>query len=290
MKIILLIIFTLFNLNTVFGSQNIINKEINTVENNIQLIGVLPTSIENDSFSQLLNEKVDSIYLDKVLRGTSSRAKKIEFDYNVYTDNEYLSIVIKSTIFSATPKTIVNSININTKNNSILNLQSYLGEHIFSTLNTYGKGKKITDETSFYVVNGNLVLTFDYYNDLENSELVFENINTFTIDSDEYYTKDSFNLKMIPMRKYLENLGYEVTWNNLSKSIIVYNDDITITTVLNSDEYYYMEQMFKVLESPVEIKDNVSYVPISFFTEILNISYTVNDDESITFYYLDVKN
>lgn len=110
-------------------------------------------------------------------------------------------------------------------------------------------------------------------------------VNDILLENKTSYL-DENGIIMLPVRAIAESLGYEVTWNNQERSV-----SIGKTTVfkIGVNSFINSKNETKVLESAPIIKNDRSYVPLSFFKEILNVKIadffenivTIQDDRTI---------
>lgn len=87
---------------------------------------------------------------------------------------------------------------------------------------------------------------------------------------------------MLPLRVVLEELGFEVTWNQENKSVeMVRGAQWTKITI--GENSYFKNKMAPIAlsEAPVII-ENRTMVPVEFFYEIANIAFQV-ENRNITF-------
>lgn len=84
---------------------------------------------------------------------------------------------------------------------------------------------------------------------------------------------------MIPLRVVLENLGYEISWNNENQSVDIAKDAISTSIMIDSNSYFKNKMAPWSLSSAPKLIDNKTYVPVEFLFEILG--YGMNVDNGI---------
>lgn len=99
------------------------------------------------------------------------------------------------------------------------------------------------------------------------------------------YTNDEDTV-MLPLRAIAETLGYDVKWDNATKSVII-GKGISLT--IGVDNYNYMKTAPIQLGTSPEIVGGRTFVPESFFKEVMRIN-DVNiewsaDSISITYWF-----
>jgi hypothetical protein len=80
--------------------------------------------------------------------------------------------------------------------------------------------------------------------------------------------KDEFGVVMVPVRAIAEGLGLSVTWNDESQSVKVGND---VSFKIGEDNYTKADTAIKLDTAPM-LKDDRTFVPLSFFNEVLGFS------------------
>jgi len=89
----------------------------------------------------------------------------------------------------------------------------------------------------------------------------------------EIIKEDSYSKEgtlMIPLRKVAEHLGYEVTWNNKNRSILLKRGNVELAINIGKEIYEYNNGSEKFEQLP-EIKDGKTYVPESFVERLLEL-------------------
>lgn len=307
----LILILTFILPITVFGSTytdktngvtktiNITTEQINTRENQTSVSGNKPL-VSSASYSlKPVSTVIDNIYKDKIKTVATQRAKNIVFDYKVFDSNDYISILIISNIQNATQSQQINSVTFKKSNGQIVSLSDVLAgkplailENYINSKPDYTKNVSVTNDTSFYINSSNKpVLVFDSYalgqKQFRYEEIVIDlsNVISFSLSKSDYYIKDKFNIRMVPLRKSSEGLYFDVKWSPKTKTFTV--TDASTVASGNANSYDYTVNTKKVaLESKPELTNGNLYVPISFYTDVLGLSYKIDNTGDITFYKL----
>lgn len=74
---------------------------------------------------------------------------------------------------------------------------------------------------------------------------------------------------MLPLRAIAEALDYEVAWDAESRSVTL---NTFISLSIEKDSYIYARMAPISLGAAPELTDNATYVPITFFTEVLRMN------------------
>ena len=116
-------------------------------------------------------------------------------------------------------------------------------------------------------------------------EVTVEETNvTYTV-KEESIIKDG-GLTTLPLREAAEGLGYEVGWDDTLKKITVGTVPMGVNFVLGVNEYNKARMTPFTLEKAPELvifgDFGVTYVPASFFTEVLGGEIAENEDGTVT--------
>lgn len=87
------------------------------------------------------------------------------------------------------------------------------------------------------------------------------------IEAPNAYISDFGNV-MVPVRAIAEAMGYEVKWNNEDRSVAIGE---SISFKLNEKNFKSNESVI-TLEEPSVLNNELTYVPLSFFKEVININ------------------
>jgi len=93
-------------------------------------------------------------------------------------------------------------------------------------------------------------------------------VNDIEVEAPQVYISES-GVVMVPIRGISEALGYDILWNNEKQSIMV-GDNISLKIGENS--YVVSGKTPVKLESSPIINDGSTYVPLSFFKEVVDIN------------------
>ncbi len=205
---------------------------------------------------------------------------------------------------NATETKYVDVINFSSSNGQIINLDDILGGKTADVINSYvnnliksndnyDKSVNINSDSEFYILDSKPVLVFDSYTLAQNQTDIVEmpvdlsNITSYKLSKSEYYVKDTFNIRMIPLRKTAEGLYYNVDWNGYDKSFKV-SDSITTSSGFVSSNIYTNNSQKIRLESKPDLSNDSLYVPLSYFTDVLNLNYKIDNNGEITFYKIQL--
>lgn len=98
----------------------------------------------------------------------------------------------------------------------------------------------------------------------------------FTLARSHSYAKGVS--RMVPLRMVGENLGYTVKWDKASRIAVISDSSMSLNLRPNVNSYDG-----KQLNYAPELRNGVVYVPVTFFDEILNVSYNVAQNGDVAF-------
>lgn len=118
----------------------------------------------------------------------------------------------------------------------------------------------------------------------ETTEIPVDTNNAVIIDGSVLSNADvivSNDVAMFPARKVFEALGYDVEWNNDTKTVTVSNLPQYVTFKIGVDGYTFAKTApFRIGTAP-ELVDGVTYVPVALLSEIFKMDVTVDRNEKI---------
>lgn len=100
--------------------------------------------------------------------------------------------------------------------------------------------------------------------DVSNMEII---VNNKKIEAPAAYENKQGTV-MVPLRAIAEALGYEVVWNNETRSITL-GEDIFLT--IGKDEYVAGKNTIKLGTAP-ELVENKTFVPLNFFKNVVKMN------------------
>lgn len=92
--------------------------------------------------------------------------------------------------------------------------------------------------------------------------------------------KNEKGVLMIPLRQVAEGLGYEVKWNQETKSAEILKGPQWSLITIGEDKYNFARMHVELGTAPV-LKDLKTYVPISFAEEILKAEVQISKDGTV---------
>ncbi|MFA5576574.1 MAG: copper amine oxidase N-terminal domain-containing protein [Tissierellaceae bacterium] len=103
------------------------------------------------------------------------------------------------------------------------------------------------------------------------------NIDGREIVLDRQMYRDEAGVLMIPLRQIGEALGYEVTWDDESRSVeLVKGAHWTLVTI-GEDSYNFARMHIELGRAP-DLRNSTSYVPYDFLQEVLRVEVEVTEN------------
>lgn len=126
----------------------------------------------------------------------------------------------------------------------------------------------------------------------EEDEVVTDDENTEPeeneIDDDDDPDQEPVNFEgvTVPIRFHSEALGYEVGWDDETKSVILSRGEAFYTITVGLNAYPLDDELVELELAPVN-QDGSVFVPVSFFTQILGAEASVDEDGNIIIFELE---
>ncbi len=278
-------------------SFDIYEDEINEYNNNVEVNGVLPIINTNkDSINSRLNKAISKDYEEKLGDIKKTNSKKLEFDYEVFENDDIYSIVVEYKDVNLTTKSYVKTYNIN-KSGKFLDIYDVLGEYASQILtklindnhlkDDYSEKIEVDETLNFYFDDETLNIVFDsgVLNDIHEGiytiEIEAEDIKTKKIYNKEYYTDSPFNVKMVNIKGVIEDFDFDFEKVSESEFIISSDDIESRIYIEHTEDNYYKNKKVVNLEAKPMIKNDELYVPIAYLSNVLDLVYFVDEDDDI---------
>jgi hypothetical protein len=292
-------------------------KTVLSREEGMDIKGVLPyIPARYGEFGAELNSQIDKVYKQKVATAKESKVRMINFSYEVSDCWGLTSLLIYTTTSTTFSKAEVNSFNFIFNEARFATVEELLGTNGFKlsqkiitaivradTERYFANFPGLSADQAFSLTDEEIVFMFDAFQIAPGSEGIIKfpikvaNIKSVTIESGVgYWVKnETYGLKMVSLRDVCEPLGYSIGWNSVNKTVVVTRPGEQVVQLSPTTNIYVTgkaETPDKVskraLESSPQLVDGKTYVPISFFDQILDsVVYHVNKDDSITFSVYD---
>lgn len=101
-------------------------------------------------------------------------------------------------------------------------------------------------------------------------------INEKEISLDKSLYENKNGVTMIPLRQISEALGYKVTWNNELRAAELTKGAQWSSVKVGEDNYNFAKMIVKLGVAP-EVRDSVTFVPLTFLEEVLKINVSITE-------------
>ncbi|OME72345.1 hypothetical protein BSK65_08230 [Paenibacillus odorifer] len=274
-----------------------------------QIVGMLDTKAQEEINSIILsNAQKDLALWEKDATEAAADAKKAGFEYRPYelniiydlkenkTDNPsgMISLVVTSqgeTGGTGMPR--VDTYNVfNTKQAKRIALSDFFGNDFKEKLNAgilakineepenyfIEDFKGIDEEQGFYIENGEVVILFPKYSiapgAMGTPEFRFSThiTNNPKLDLSTIATfKNANGVSMVSLRDVANRLGYEIKWNQTSRSAELKKGAQWTNVTLGKDSYFFAKMAPVTLGTAPILKNDTIYVPVKMVTDILRV-------------------
>lgn len=309
-----LVLLLIMSMNSfVFAVDTEYTKEftvLSRVEGGTRVRGKKPkiTGMKSSKIEAEFNDLIDKAYSEQFKAAEEENAESIDFSYKEKRNGDIVSILIYSTITAASEYNKVTSFNFNSNTGKVVDINDpkVLGPNGVKIMNKVILSKiktnpskynanftGISETQDFYLENDIVAVLFDDYEiapgfeGIQEITIAKKAVTDLTLGKDKYDTKekDNYNLKMIKLNDVVWQFGYTLKWNKDTREVSIYKGNLYITSIVIGQNQYSKGQSAKrQLEAAPEIdKTGRTCVPISFFEEILDISFSVDTGGRITF-------
>lgn len=99
----------------------------------------------------------------------------------------------------------------------------------------------------------------------------------FVVDGEDAVTTED-GVVLVPVRKYAESLGLEVGWDRVLRSVTVGTVPMGVGFKIGENSYSKARMTPFVLEAAPRLIDSKTYVPVSFFEQVLQADVKIAKD------------
>jgi len=215
-----------------------------------------------------------------------------------FVSGQYVSVAfIKEAVSLSTTATISTTVidtitgNIITLTDFNVNILQLINNHINNQIaarpHSFSNFSGIDANHPFYLDGDRLVIPFGS-GELISNERGIHRIE-FSINNieDEQFSSNHFRVLepsqystiMIRLSDVMERFGYTVIWEGETRTVNIYeNDELVSSMAIGENAYYYRDSTVRELEVAPILYNNLTYVPLSFFNELVSMPTTVSSD------------
>jgi len=280
-------------------------------EEGLEIRGEVPLVQYSGNLSTVLNRQINETVNQKIAAAKENRARRIDFDWKSYSSDGINSILIRTTITTTVSRDEVNSFNYTLDGARLVGVNDILGTNGLQIASKvisqrirseperfYANFTGVRDTDAFFVSNGQLFFLFDAFRIAPGSAGIIDEFSLrisnvshsrpMRRNADYWIDNTNYNLKMVSLRAVSGELGYTIGWDPASRAVTVRRGDVTVS-LRNGQNVYTIARpgapnQTRSLEAAPRIRNGVTYVPISFFDQILDlVAFNVESNGDIIF-------
>ena len=298
---VLILAALIFGAGNVKGenSGNVRSEEVPSAKGDLEIEGFLPqlSGFGDIDFQNAANVKIAEFHDEIIASAESSKyAKKVSFSYRddfLSRERNAQSILIQATVTSSTTRTYLRAFTFDYMNEKEFSITSeeFLGKNgvaiagdiiesaIISEPDKYNAAfRKISNEEDFYIDNNDCVVIYNNYK----FAIDLSALKNLTLDGESVkQNSTSRDVKYIPIRRVCEEFGYDVFWNQGSKSVEIRKGRKVILISIGEIVAQIDNARFD-LDAPPILENGETYVPLNFFEQALSLYYHLDPDDSLT--------
>jgi hypothetical protein len=281
----------------IYGS--VVSEELTDVKSDLEIEGFLPrlSGFGDIDFQNSVNMKIAEFYDEIIETAESSKyAKKAQFLYrdDLYSrERNARSILVQATITSSTTRTYIRAFTFDYADEKELTItdEKCLGKNgisiasdiiesaIISEPDKYNAAfRRISNDEDFYIDGDEFVVIYNNYK----FAVDLYSLKNLTLDG-ESVKQNSANIKFIPLRRVCEEFGYDVFWDQNSRSVEIKKGRKTILISIGEIGTQIDNARFD-LDAPPILENGETHVPLNFFEQTLGLYYHFDsDNDSLTF-------
>ncbi|MDR3090875.1 MAG: copper amine oxidase N-terminal domain-containing protein [Clostridiales bacterium] len=278
------------------------NAEI-AVSGSIPYVNISGRSAETNAFKEKINDKIQGAARSKIDEAIKSRAKAISFYRYDFKPGggDIINIVIYAEISSGNmARREAASVVFDKKEQKILGINDVVGANGAKLASAYVNSLRkkspskyvssfsgISDGHDFFVTGNELQILFDSYaltkgnSEIEIVKIPLSAFRSFKLQLEGEDMPANNLAPLLPLRDVAENFGFSVEWKGAGQPISVSRGSFETSVTIGVNEYLKGSAVIK-LESAPASHNGATYVPITFFEEVLGLSYYVDENGEAT--------
>ena len=265
---------------------------------NIRFTGEMPQvhSLDNNLFQERVNARIRYIFEQLETLAVEHDAFQVDFEFEHISDDGRHFIKIFAVIAAASESRQVRTVGFDAAEGVFLAIEDFLGPNAIALAEDYiaahmrqnpgmfnsGFGG-LSADPSFVAENGRVAFLFNQSEiaparlGVKRVEMDASMVRNVSFAEDEYITVTDFMVKMIPLRKAAEGLGYSLDWNAQDSSVRVYKGNFETRLEIGRNSYGPPGRPDAIeLEAAPLLYGGVTYVPVSFFDAVLGASHSTD--------------
>ena len=266
----------------------------------LQITGQVPTFNTGSSLLDAeLTARLDS-QINSFIQNNMAGALSVNFEHETFiSDNRFVSVVLRKEAISVSTTSAVATTVIDASGNgngSIINLTDYnpnilpivnnhINRQIAERPHGFASFSGINANHPFYLDGERLVILFGSgeliptQRDIHDVTLSINNIEQHTFSSNHFRVlpPSQYSTIVVRVADVMREFGYDVQWRPEINAVeIRLNGSLVSTLTIGENTYRYGSGRAHELEVAPIIHNGLTYVPISFFNEVVGMPTTAS--------------
>ena len=251
----------------------------------------------NSSLDAMLNERFET-QNNAFVQAHMASALSINSTTASYVSGQFVSVTFTKEATSVSTTTAISTTVIDTATETIITLPDF-NVNILQLINNHINGlvaarphhfsnfSGVDANHPFFLDGDRLVIPFGSAElipterGIHEISLSISNIENIVVTSNYFriLPPNQYNTLMVRVGGVMRHFGYDVEWHSdLNAAIISLGSEPVSILTIGENAYHYGNQGTRELEVAPKLFNGRTYVPISFFSEVLGIPITVSSD------------
>jgi len=282
-------------------------QTVDTFRGNVRLRGQRPVVNVEGDFGELLDARFQSQF-NEFIRLAGDSARTLTFAFEVTVSGGFVNVKffcnrtaeeqhVLTTVINSVTGEIVSLADVTGVNGVRLINQALLAR-VAANPSQFSAGfTGITANQNFYMNGTTAVLMFNEFEFINartgrvRANINLDDITNVVVNPDEHI-QDSNGIQIKQLRHVIGNgIGYELTWTDITNTVNIASEETNITITIGRNSYVNARHPgILELEVAPQLFNERTYLPLSFYTQIMNLTYHIHQDGSITFSRFDDSN
>ena len=271
---------------------------------NMRHTGEMPhvSGLADISFSDEINARILGVYESLELLALSLDAFRLDFDFDYVSDGANHFIKIYAVIEAAGESRLVETIGFDAQEGAFLTPEDFLGANATELANLHISAHMrqnpglfnsefggLAPNPGFYAADGHVIFLFDQSeiaparHGITRIDMHTDLVRNVSFADDDYITVTDFMVKMVPLRKAAEELGFAVEWNPDDNSAKITGGSVETRIFIDRNAYDVPGRPGNTeLEAAPLLHGGLTFVPVSFFDAVLGARHSTDDQGVVT--------
>jgi hypothetical protein len=256
----------------------------------------------DDGFVEELNRHFEAQY-NEFVRTAGENTRTLEFNFDVTVSGGFVNVLFYCGRAAVSTERLVLTTVIDADSGAIVTVTDIIGGNGVRLINRALSAQiaanparyssafaGITPNNAFYMDNGDAVMLFNEFalvnagTGITAVRVQLGGFANLSVGSEYQYTKGTVGIRMVQLKKVADGFGFELAWNEPTQTVDMRGNGFDIEMTIGRNAYSGARNLSPVrLESAPELRldDGRTYLPLSFFEQILGLAYSVSLDDGI---------